>query len=85
MPSQALARYTSIADAVALLFHPYAEVVIHDILSDQVFYIANPLTINNDIEFLMIFIEIISYTNIRISTSVNKLKCLCCMVYRQPR
>ncbi len=35
-------RYIPIADAIALLFQPYAEVVIHDIASDTVAYIANP-------------------------------------------
>jgi len=39
-----LTRYKSIADAVASLFHPHAEVVIHDIVLDQVFYIANPVS-----------------------------------------
>ncbi len=37
-----LAPYKSVADAVARLFHPYAEVVIHDIEQDAVYYIANP-------------------------------------------
>ena len=37
-----LSRYISIADALAKLFHPHAEVVIHDIKNDAIFYIANP-------------------------------------------
>jgi predicted transcriptional regulator YheO len=37
-----LSRYISIADALAKLFHPHAEVVIHDIEDDAIFYIANP-------------------------------------------
>ena len=36
-----LTRYIPIADAIALLFHPYIEVVIHDIESDTIAYIAN--------------------------------------------
>ena len=39
-----LLRYTSIADAVARLFHPSVEVAIHDICTDTVFYIANPIS-----------------------------------------
>jgi len=37
-----LSKYKPIADAVALLLHPYAEVVIHDIVKDIIVYIANP-------------------------------------------
>ena len=37
-----LSQYRSIADALAKLFHPHAEVVIHDIEDDAIFYIANP-------------------------------------------
>ena len=36
-----LTRYIPIADAIALLFHPYIEVVIHDIESDTIAYIVN--------------------------------------------
>jgi len=36
-----LSQYISIADALAKLFHPHAEVVIHDIEDDAIFYIAN--------------------------------------------
>lgn len=39
-----LSRYTTIADAVAKLFHPSVEVVIHEISTDTVFYIANPIS-----------------------------------------
>ncbi len=39
-----LSKYKSIADAIALLFHPTAEIVIHDILTDTVFYISNPVS-----------------------------------------
>jgi len=34
-------RYVSVADAIAQLFHPYVEVVIHDIASDTIVYIVN--------------------------------------------
>jgi predicted transcriptional regulator YheO len=37
-------KYIPIADAIALLFQPYAEVVIHDTASDTVAYIANPFS-----------------------------------------
>ena len=37
-----LSRYIPVADAVAALFHPHAEVIIHDIGDDAIFYIANP-------------------------------------------
>jgi D-arginine utilization repressor len=37
-----LLKYKPIADAIALLLHPYAEVVIHDIVKDIIVYIANP-------------------------------------------
>ena len=39
-----LTRYISIADAVAKLFHPNVEVIIHEIATDAVFYIANPVS-----------------------------------------
>ncbi len=39
-----LARYKPIADAVAQLFHPNVEVVIHDIRTDSVYHIANPVS-----------------------------------------
>ncbi len=35
-----LERYARICDAVALLFQPYAEVVLHDVASETVVYIA---------------------------------------------
>ncbi len=39
-----LLKYTPIADAIALLFQPIVEVVIHDIKTDSVFYISNPVS-----------------------------------------
>ncbi|MDN0123903.1 PAS domain-containing protein [Yersinia aleksiciae] len=36
-----LSRYQPIADAIAMLFSPYAEVVIHDLASQSLVYIAN--------------------------------------------
>lgn len=36
-----LEKYHNIADGIALLFHPYVEVVIHDLATEQVAYIAN--------------------------------------------
>lgn len=37
-----LSNYKFIADAIARLLHPYAEVVIHDIEKDTIAHIANP-------------------------------------------
>jgi predicted transcriptional regulator YheO len=37
-----LSKYIPIANGLAKLFHPHAEVVIHDIEDDAIFYIANP-------------------------------------------
>lgn len=37
-----LSKYKPIADAIAMLFQPYAEVVIHDIIKDIIVHIANP-------------------------------------------
>ncbi|MCP3887831.1 MAG: HTH domain-containing protein [Desulfobulbaceae bacterium] len=37
-----LTRYVPVADAIALLLQPHVEVVIHDIESDSIAYIANP-------------------------------------------
>jgi predicted transcriptional regulator YheO len=37
-----LSKYKPIANAIALLLHPYAEVVIHDIVKDIIVHIANP-------------------------------------------
>jgi len=37
-----LLKYKPIADAIAMLLHPYAEVVIHDIVKDIIVHIANP-------------------------------------------
>ncbi len=42
MKRHPLSGFTSIAVAVAKLFHPSVEVVVHDIRTDRVFYIANP-------------------------------------------
>lgn len=39
-----LDRYRNIADGIATLFFPYAEVVIHDLTSQSVAYIANNLS-----------------------------------------
>jgi predicted transcriptional regulator YheO len=36
-----LATYTHVCDAIALLFHPYAEVVLHDLLTETVAYLSN--------------------------------------------
>jgi predicted transcriptional regulator YheO len=36
-----LAAYTHICDAIALLFQPYAEVVLHDLSTETVVYLAN--------------------------------------------
>lgn len=36
-----LTKFKPVADAISLLFHPNLEVVIHDIIKDEVFYIAN--------------------------------------------
>ena len=37
-----LSSYKPVADAIAKLLHPYAEVVIHDIEMDTIVHIANP-------------------------------------------
>lgn len=37
-----LAKYVPIADAVARIFQPHVEVVLHDIETDKIAYIANP-------------------------------------------
>ncbi|VEB44275.1 Uncharacterized protein conserved in bacteria [Chromobacterium violaceum] len=39
-----LNRYAHIADGVAALFHPYVEVVIHDLRDQTVLHIANNLS-----------------------------------------
>jgi predicted transcriptional regulator YheO len=39
-----LERYSSVADGIAMLFFPYVEVVIHDLQSQTVAYIANNLS-----------------------------------------
>jgi predicted transcriptional regulator YheO len=40
-PRTDLASFTHICDAIALLFQPYAEVVLHDLTTETVAYIAN--------------------------------------------
>jgi len=37
-----LSKYIPVGDAIAMLLHPYAEVVIHDIVKDVIVHIANP-------------------------------------------
>ena len=37
-------KYISIADAIAKILHPFAEVAIHDLEKDQLAYIANPFS-----------------------------------------
>ena len=44
MPNHPLERFIPVADAIAGLFHPCIEVVIHEIATDRVFYIANPVS-----------------------------------------
>jgi len=39
-----LLKYIPVADAIAMLLHPYAEVVIHDIIKDVIVHIANPFS-----------------------------------------
>ncbi len=39
-----LSKYKPIADAITVLFHPTAEVVIHNIKTDSIFYISNPVS-----------------------------------------
>lgn len=41
MASNFLSRYIPVADAVAQLFHPNAEVVIHELSTDKVYHVAN--------------------------------------------
>ncbi|GAA4166869.1 helix-turn-helix transcriptional regulator [Shinella granuli] len=40
-PSDALRTYHPVCDAIALILQPYAEVVLHDLASETVSYIAN--------------------------------------------
>ena len=44
MPHHPLLRYKAIADAIAKLFYPSVEIVIHEIKNDAVYYIANPIS-----------------------------------------
>jgi D-arginine utilization repressor len=39
-----LSRYIAVADAIARLFHPNAEVVIHELSADRVYHVANSLS-----------------------------------------
>jgi D-arginine utilization repressor len=39
-----LGSYTHVCDAIALLFRPYAEVVLHDLATETVVYLANPFS-----------------------------------------
>jgi predicted transcriptional regulator YheO len=39
-----LASFASICDAIALLFQPYAEVVLHDLSTETVVYLSNPFS-----------------------------------------
>ena len=39
-----LQNYKRIADSIATLFHPYVEVVIHDLATQQIVYIVNDLS-----------------------------------------
>jgi D-arginine utilization repressor len=38
------AAYAPVCDAIALLFQPYAEVVLHDLTTETVVYLANPFS-----------------------------------------
>ncbi len=44
MTSNFLSIYIPVANAVAELFHPNAEVVIHEISTDRVYHVANPFS-----------------------------------------
>src|SRR3712207_9037497 len=39
-----LASYAPVCDAIALLFQPYAEVVLHDLSTETVVYLSNPFS-----------------------------------------
>jgi D-arginine utilization repressor len=39
-----LAGYAPVCDAIALLFQPYAEVVLHDLSTETVVYLSNPFS-----------------------------------------
>ena len=39
-----LAGYAAVCDAIALLFRPYAEVVLHDLSTETVVYLSNPFS-----------------------------------------
>ena len=42
--SRFLSAYIPVAEAIARLFHPNAEVVIHELAGDRVYHIANPFS-----------------------------------------
>ena len=42
--SPELASYAPVCDAIALLFQPYAEVVLHDLATETVVYLSNPFS-----------------------------------------
>ncbi len=44
MNSDFLYQFTVVADCIAVLFTPSAEVVIHELASDSIYYIANPVS-----------------------------------------
>jgi len=44
MATEFLSSYKPVADAMARLFHPNAEVVIHELSMDRVYYVANPFS-----------------------------------------
>ncbi len=39
-----LAGYAPVCDAIALLFRPYAEVVLHDLSTETVVHLSNPFS-----------------------------------------
>jgi predicted transcriptional regulator YheO len=43
-PPKWLATYAPIAEAIARLFHPYAEVAVHDLASDRIIALWNPFS-----------------------------------------
>ncbi|PWB34899.1 hypothetical protein DCO48_04710 [Pseudomonas sp. SDI] len=66
-PDAALENYRAIADAIATLFFPHAEVVLHDLRSQKIDYIANNLSkrqIGDDAALEDMFAEGTDETNI---------------------
>ena len=43
-PPAWLPRYAPVAEAIARLFHPYAEVAVHDLASDRIVALWNPFS-----------------------------------------